>query len=146
MTAIRIKIFLLIITNVRLGVNTKALLKLVLLVILIFGFSEKSFSQCEVKFDYKTELAETGGKIIIKYLDGEGPFTFKLFDWEDGINDYIDESQKASFKANEEFLVFDNLPASTYTVQVITPNGCQSSIGGIEKITIRSKNNSNEIR
>ena len=128
MRLLLIKLLVLFITNVSLNYNS--------------AYAQK----CNLKFDYRTEVGDNGGNIIIQYKDGRGDFTFKLYDWEDGINDFIKESFKASFEPGEEFLVFENLPPSVYTIQVFTPDGCQTSIGGIERITVSSKNDPNEIR
>lgn len=120
-------------------------IKILVLVITNVSFAGNSVGQdCNLKFDFRTEYDDFGGKIIIKYINGQGDFTFKLFDWQDGVNDFINQNYKASFNSNEEFLVFDNLPASTYTIQVFTPQGCQTSIGGIEKIKVGLKNESDE--
>lgn len=102
----------------------------------------KSMAQCDLKFDFRIEEAmdnQDNGKIYIRLLGAEGNYTFKLFDWEDGKNEYTREIKISTLKKGEEILVFDQLKPSIYTVQAFDEKGCQTSIGGINKIVLSAK-------
>ncbi len=124
------------------SISTPGIALFVLLVFLVltsFSFPKSDVQECVLKFDYKAEHTTGGnmnGKIFLKRIEGEGPFTFKLYDMEAGKNEYLKTVKHNRFSDVKMTLVFKGLAPSTYLIKVVTEN-CSRSVTGIDGILIK---------
>ena len=95
--------------------------------------------ECGIKFTYRVDDTTGGndnGKIYLQRIEGDGPFTVRLFDMENVAGGYIKTIKNKNFPAGRMILVFKGLAPSTYLIKV--ENGsCSRSVTGIEGILIK---------
>ncbi len=95
--------------------------------------------ECTIKFIYRVDDTTGGnnnGKIYLQRIEGDGPFTVRLFDMENTAGGYIKTIKNKNFPAGRMILVFKGLAPSTYLIKV--ENGsCSRSVTGIEGILIK---------
>jgi len=115
------------------------LVLLVFFVLTSFYFPQTNVQECMLKFDYEVEHTSGGninGKILLKRIEGEGPFTFKLYDMEASKNEYLKTVKHNRLSNVKMTLVFKGLAPSTYLIKVENGN-CSRSVTGIEGILIK---------
>lgn len=114
-------------------------LVLVFLMLTSFSFPHSNFLECILKFEYKVDHTTGGnsnGKIYLQRIEGEGPFTIKLYDMESGANGYLQTVKQNRLSSLKMTLIFKGLAPSTYLIKV--ENGdCSRSVTGIEGILIK---------
>ncbi len=112
---------------------------LIFSVLTSFTFNETSQQECGIKFIYRVNDTTGGndnGKIYLQRIEGDGPFTVRLFDMENAAGGYIKTVKNKNFPSGRMILVFKGLAPSTYLIKV--ENGsCSSSVTGIEGILIK---------
>jgi len=112
---------------------------LAFLVLTSFSFPQSDVHECLLKFEYKvdhTTGSNSNGKIYLKRIEGEGPFTIKLYDLESGENRYLKTVKQNRLSNMKMTLIFKGLAPSTYLIKV--ENGdCSRSVTGIEGILIK---------
>lgn len=117
---------------------------LVLSVVLLAGldgFAQRGKPACGGDFEGVAEAANAGqanGRIYVTLKEGEGSFTFKLYDIYNDRKEFAATKQVSSLRPNEKTLVFDRLPASTYVVQVVGKD-CKQMLGGLNGFVIGTK-------
>ncbi len=118
--------------------KTDKYLLMLILALGLFLTGQTSFAQCELKFDYTVEDCSKGqkdGKIYLTVSGGEvQSCTFKIIDMYSGKNEFM-KDRKLNIIPGQKMLVFDNLEASNYRIQIISPR-CKVTIGGIEGIVV----------
>ena len=96
-------------------------------------------AQCKIEFEFRSEVSENEGntgKIFLTKKAGGDAMTFRLYDLLDGKNEFLRTKKIANIRNNEELLVFENLPASTYIIQA-EDKSCKRSLGGMKGIEVK---------
>lgn len=94
---------------------------------------------CDLEFEYEVEQPandQDTGKIYLIYLNGNGPFTIRIYDTMAGIHEFKETKVIERFSRNSKVLVFDNLEPSNYMIRIENEK-CKRSLTGIEGITIK---------
>lgn len=96
-------------------------------------------AQCKIEFEFRSEVSENEGntgKIFLTKKAGGEEVTFRLYDLFNGKKGFIKTKQIANIRNNEELLVFENVPASTYIIQA-EDKSCKRSLGGMKGIEVK---------
>ena len=96
-------------------------------------------AQCKIEFEFRSEVSEkegNTGKIFLTKKAGGDAMTFRLYDLLNGKNEFLRTKKIANIRNNEELLVFENVPASTYIIQA-EDKSCKRSLGGMKGIEVK---------
>ena len=101
----------------------------ILLLFLCFCMTKSTWAnvQCDLEFEHSVEAKDNSpeGAIYVALKGDPSIYTFKLYDLYQGK--VIEEKVLSNLSKGSKTLLFDNVPASTYTIYV-SRNGCDNHI------------------
>lgn len=90
----------------------------------------------DIGYDVEVGLPGTASRIYLTLNEGEGPFTFRLYDLNSGGSEFLQTREYASMNQGSRELVFRDIPPGHYLIRAESPK-CMRSLSGMEAIVIR---------
>ncbi len=103
------------------------------------GQTSQDKKECVLKFEYEVQHTTDGrnnGIIYLTRLEGNGPFTIRLYDLNAGKQEFAATSVIERMPVDQKIRVFENVASSAYLIRA--ENGtCQQSISGLQEIEVK---------
>lgn len=90
----------------------------------------------DISYDVEVGVPGTASRIYLTLNEGEGPFTFRLYDLNSGGSEFLQTREYTRMNRGSRELVFRDIPPGQYLIRAESPK-CMRSLSGMEAIVIR---------